>query len=62
MPNTVDRMVVHTKDRKRIRYPMTMLQKTPLQYDSLYHKSTYYCRMGVVEVPYPETVGYFDGL
>ncbi len=61
-PNTVDRMVVYTKDRKRIRYPMTMLQKTPLQYDSLYHKSTYYCRLGVVEVPYPETVGYFDGL
>lgn len=55
-----DRMVVYTKDKMRVRYPMTLLQRTPIQYDSLFHKSTYFCRLGQVEVVYPETIGYFD--
>lgn len=59
---TTNRAVVYTKDRKRVRYPMTLLQRTPIQYDGLYHKTTYYCRLGVAEVVYPETMGYFDGL
>lgn len=59
---TVDRAVVYTKEKRRVRYPMTMLQRTPIQYDSIYHKSTYFCRLGAVEVVYPECMGYFDGL
>lgn len=59
---TVDRMVVYRKDKQRVRYPMTPLQRTPVQYEGIYHKSTYYCRLGAVEVVYPETIGYFDGL
>ncbi len=59
---TVDRMVVYTKEKVRVRYPMTMLQRTPLQYDGLYQKATYFCRLGVLEVVYPETIGYFDGI
>ena len=59
---TVDRMVVYTKDKNRVRYPMTLLQRTPIQYESIYHKTTYFCRLGQMEVVYPETVGYFDGL
>ena len=58
----IDRAVVYTKDQERVRYPMTLLQRTPIQYDSIYHKSTYFCRLGVTEVVYPETIGYFDGL
>lgn len=57
-----DRMVIYTKEHDRIRYPMTMLQRTPVQYDSIYHKSTYFCRLGVMEVVYPETIAYRDGL
>lgn len=57
-----DRMVVYTKDSDRVRYPMTLLQRTPVQFDGLYHKTTYFCRLGQVEVVYPETVGYFDGI
>lgn len=57
-----DRAVVYTKDKKRVRYPMTLLQRTPIQYDSIYHKTTYFCRLGAVEVVYAETIGYFDGL
>lgn len=60
--STTNRMAVYTKDKKRVRYPMTMLNRTPLQYDGMYQKTTYYCRLGVVEVVYPETIGYFDGL
>jgi hypothetical protein len=57
-----DRMVVYTKDKDRVRYPMTMLAKTPLQYDSIWHRSTYYGRLGVLEIVYPETIAYRDGL
>jgi len=59
---TVDRAMVYTKDKQRVRYPMTLLQRTPLQYDSIWQKTTYFCRLGVVEVVYPDTIGYFDGL
>jgi hypothetical protein len=59
---TVDRMVVYMKAKDRVRYPLTMLQRTPLQFDSIYQKTTYFCRLGVVEWVYPETAGFFDGL
>lgn len=55
-----DRMVVYTKDKDRVRFPMTLLQRTPLQYQSIWHKTTYFGRLGVVEVVYPQTLGYFD--
>lgn len=58
----VDRMVIYTKDPVRVRFPMTLLQRTPVQYDSIYHKSTYFGRLGVVEVVYPETLYYLDGI
>ena len=57
-----DRMVAYTKRKNFVRYPMTQLQRTPIQYDSIFHKSTYYCRLGVTEVVYPETFAYRDGL
>ena len=59
---TVDRMVIYTKDEDRVRFPMTLLQRTPIQYESIYHKTTYFGRLGIVEVVYPETLGYFDGI
>lgn len=59
---TVDRMIAYTQAKNYVRYPMTMLQRTPIQYDSIYHKSTYYCRLGGVECVYPETFAYRDGL
>jgi hypothetical protein len=57
-----DRLVAYTQRKDFVRFPKTALQRTPIQYDSLYHKSTYYCRLGVVEVVYPETIAYRDGL
>ena len=59
---TVDRMLVYSKDKKRVRFPLTMLQRTPIQYDAIWHKTTYFCRLGLTEWVYPETGGYFDGI
>ena len=55
-------MVAYTKDKDRVRFPMTLLQRTPVQFDSIYHKATYFGRLGVVEVVYPQTLGYRDGM
>jgi hypothetical protein len=57
-----DAMIVYTKDPDRIRFPMTSLNKTPVQYDSIFQKTTYFGRLGVVEVVYPECVGTFSGI
>ena len=59
---TVDRMVTYTNNKNLIRFPMTGLGRTPITYDSLWHKTVYFCKLGVVEVVYPETIGYTDGL
>jgi hypothetical protein len=61
-PGTVDRMVAYNKDKRFVRFPMTQLQRTPVQYDAIYHKMSYYCRLGVTEVVYPETFAYRDGI
>lgn len=58
----VDRMVAYTKDKKRVRYPLVPVQRTPLEYRSLNQLTTYYCRLGVVEWVYPETGAYADGI
>jgi len=57
-----DRMAVYTNDKERTRYPMTMLSKTPVTYDSIWHRTTYYGRLGVLEIVYPECIAYRDGL
>lgn len=57
-----DRMVAYTQEKERVRYPTTMLKNVPLQYDGLYQKTTYYCKLGVVEVVYPECLVYRDGI
>lgn len=59
---TVDRMVAYTNDQMLVRFPMVPLQRTPLEYRSLWQSTTYYGRLGVVEFVYPETVQYADGI
>lgn len=58
----VDRMIAYTNDKKRVRYPLVPVQRTPLEYRSLNQLTTYFCRLGVVEWVYPETGGYADGI
>ncbi len=57
-----DRMFAYTRDKDRIRFPLVPLQRTPIEYRSLWQIVTYYGRLGVVEVPYPETLGASDGI
>jgi hypothetical protein len=60
--NGHDRMVVYTQEEKYVRFPMVPLSRTPIQYDSIWHKCTYFGRLGCVEVVYPETMAYRDGI
>ena len=60
--NSTNRMVVYTQDKNYVRFPLVPLQRTPIEFRSLYQITTYYGRLGVVEFVYPTTVGYFDGL
>jgi len=57
-----DRMVAYTQDKNRVRYPLVPLQRTPLEYRSIFHVTTYFGRLGVVEVVYPECMYYADGI
>lgn len=57
-----DRMMCYTKDRNRVRYPLVPLQRTPLEYRSLFQLTTYYGRLGVIEIVYSETLQYADGI
>jgi hypothetical protein len=61
-PGTNDRMVVYTKNKEYVRYPMTLLGRTPIQYDAIWQKASYFGRLGVLEVVYPSVLGYFDKL
>lgn len=60
--SSADRMIAYTKDKSRVRYPLVPLQRTPLEYRSLFQITTYYGRLGCVETVYPETLGYEDGI
>ena len=59
---TVDRMIAYNKDKKYVQYPMTELQRTPLEYRSLFQITTYWARFGQVETRYATTIGYRDGI
>lgn len=59
---TVDRMIVYTQEEDYVRYPMTTLGRTPTQWAGMYQMVNYYCKLGVLEIPYPETIVYRDGL
>lgn len=57
-----DRMVAYSKDPMRVRFPLVPLQRTPLEYRDLRQLTTYFGRLGAVEVVYGETLGYVDGI
>jgi hypothetical protein len=60
--NSTDRMVAYTKEKTRVRYPLVPLQRTPLEYRGIFQLTTYFGRLGCVEVVYPETILYADGI
>lgn len=60
--SNTNRMVAYTNAKERVRFPLVPLQRTPLEHRSIRQITTYYGRLGVVEVVYPETIGYRDGI
>lgn len=56
------RMMTYTKQEDLVRFPMVPLQRTPLEYRGIHQLTTYYGRLGVVEIVYPETIAYMDGV
>ena len=57
-----NRMVAYTQDKDRVRYPLVPLQRTPIEFRGIYQLTYYYGRLGQMEVVYPETLGYADGV
>lgn len=57
-----DRMVCYTQVSDKVRFPLVPLQRTPLEFRSIYHLTTYFGKLGVLEIVYPETLRYADGI
>ena len=57
-----DRMVAYTQRQDYVRYPMVPLQSIQPQPRGIWIAVPYYGRLGIVEVVYPETMGYRDGI
>lgn len=57
-----NRMVAYTRDEFYVRWPMVPLQSTPLEYSGIRMMTTYFGLFGEVELVYPETVIYRDGI
>lgn len=57
-----NRMVAYTKDKDYVRFPMVPLAHTPVEYRSIWQLTTYYGKLGVVELVRPEVVAYRDGI
>lgn len=54
-PAATNSMFAYVKDPTRIRYPLVPLQRTPIEYRDLRQLTTYYGRLGGMELVYPET-------
>jgi len=57
-----NRMFVYSRDKNKVRFPMVPLQRTPLEFRSIWQITTYFGRLGCVEWVYPETAYYLDGI
>ena len=56
------RMIAYTNEEDKVRFPLVPLQRTPLEYRDLRQLTTYFGRVGAVEVVYGETLGYRDNI
>lgn len=56
-PAATNSMLAYRQEEQRIRYPLVPLQRTPMEYRGIHQIVSYYGRLGVVELVYPETMG-----
>jgi hypothetical protein len=60
--NGTDRMLCYTNDEIRVRFPMVPLRRETAYYQGIRFIAPYLWAFGQVEFPYPETLGYLDGI
>jgi hypothetical protein len=57
-----DRMVVYTNEENRVRFPMVPIRRETAYYQGIRFTAPYIWAFGEMEVVYPETIGYADGI
>lgn len=57
-----DRMVVYTNDESRVRFPMVPVRRETAYYQGIRFTAPYLWAFGQMEVVYPETILYADGI
>ena len=57
-----NRIIAYTQEDMRVRFPLVPLQRTPIEYRDLRQLTTYFGRLGAVELVYPETIAARDGV
>lgn len=58
----LDRMIVYTNEEDRVRYPMVPVRRETAYYQGIRFSAPYIWALGVMEIPYPETIQYWDGI
>lgn len=59
---TSDCMFAYTPDYDKIRFPLTTLQHTPIEYKGIYQVTDYFSKIGAVELVYPSSVAIRTGV
>ena len=57
-----DRMVVYTNEEDRVRFPMVPVRRETAYYQGIRFTAPYLWAFGQIEMPYPETIRYADGI
>jgi hypothetical protein len=57
-----DRMCVYTQDESRVRFPMVPIRRETAYYQGIRYVAPYLWAFGEMEIVYPETVRYADGI
>jgi len=57
-----DRMVAYTNDEMRVRYPMVPIRRETAYYQGIRYTAPYIWAFGGLEIVYPETLRYADGI
>jgi len=57
-----DRMVVYTDDESRVRFPMVPVRRETAYYQGIRFTAPYLWAFGELEIVYPETIRYADGI
>lgn len=61
-PTSTNSMFAYVKDPIRVRFPLVPLQRTPLEYRDIRQLTTYFGRLGAVEMVYSEVCARRSGL